>query len=64
MSLILGNDLAGGKVLINPKMTAVPLPACLGDLEQKNPGVFSVSVTRATREAEMGFGCWKSGRFN
>ena len=48
VSFILGNDLAGGKVLLNPEVTAVPLSEHPDDLEQRFPEVFSVcAVTRA-----------------
>lgn len=37
MSLIFGNDLAGGKVLLNPDVIAVPLSQHSDKLEQKYP---------------------------
>ena len=39
---ILGNDLAEGKVLVNPEVTAVPSLGRFDYLEQKYPEVFSV----------------------
>lgn len=48
VSFILGNDLAGGKVLLNPEVTAVPLSEHPDDLERRYPEVFSVcAMTRA-----------------
>ncbi|KAM7406893.1 hypothetical protein PAMA_002878 [Pampus argenteus] len=48
VSFILGNDLAGGKVLLNPEVTAVPRSECPDELVEKFPGVFSVcAITRA-----------------
>ncbi len=41
VSLLLGNDVAGGKVLLNPEETVVPLPGQSDDLEQRYPEVFS-----------------------
>lgn len=53
VALILGNDLAGGKVLLNPEVTTIPLPEQSGDLQREYPGVFSVcAVTRAMAERE------------
>lgn len=55
VSLILGNDLAGGKVLLNPEVTAVPLAKNPDDLEQKFPEVFSVcAVTHAMSKKQRG----------
>lgn len=42
MSFILGNELAGGKVLINPEVTAVPFSECPDELERKYPEVCSI----------------------
>lgn len=43
-----GNDLAGGKVLLNPEITVVPLSEHSDDLELRFPEAFAVcSVTRA-----------------
>lgn len=53
IAFLLGNDLAGGKVLLNPEVTAIPLPEQSGDLQQEYPGVFPVcAVTRAMVERE------------
>lgn len=53
VSFILGNDLAGGKVLLNPKVTAVPLSEHPDDSEQRFPKVFSVcAVTRAMSKGQ------------
>lgn len=53
VSVILGNDLAGGQVLLNPEVTAVPLSECPDDLEQKFPEVFSVcAVTRTMSQRQ------------
>ena len=51
VALILGNDLAGGKVLLNPEVTAIPLIEQSAELQREYPGVFSVcAVTRAMAE--------------
>lgn len=51
VAFILGNDLAGGKLLLNPEVTVIPFPEQSGELEQEYPGVFSVcAVTRAMAE--------------
>lgn len=50
VAFILGNDLAGGKVLLNPEVTVIPLPEQSGELEQEYPGVFSVCTVMAERE--------------
>lgn len=39
VSMILGNDLAGGKVLVTPDVTPVPLLQCPDELAQKYPRV-------------------------
>ncbi|XP_056441423.1 uncharacterized protein LOC130378840 [Gadus chalcogrammus] len=53
VTLLLGNDLAGGKMLINPEVIAVPLPENSDDLALKFPIVFSVcAVTRAMAERQ------------
>uniref|UniRef100_A0A671UEB7 Gypsy retrotransposon integrase-like protein 1 n=1 Tax=Sparus aurata TaxID=8175 RepID=A0A671UEB7_SPAAU len=53
VSFILGNDLAGGKVLLNPEVTAVPLSGHSDDLSQRFPEVFTVcAVTRAMRAGQ------------
>lgn len=47
-SAFLGNDLAGGTVLLNPEVTLVPLTEHPDELSQRYPEVFSVcAVTRA-----------------
>lgn len=53
VSLILGNDLAGGKVLLNPEVTAVPISEHPEELEQTNCEIFPVCVvTRAMSEKQ------------
>lgn len=53
VSFILGNDLAGGKVLLNPQVTAVHLSEHPDDSEQRFPKVFSVcAVTRAMSKGQ------------
>lgn len=53
VSFILGNDLAGGKVLLNPEVTAVPQSECPDDLVEKFPGVFSIRrITGAMAEKQ------------
>lgn len=56
---ILGNDLAGGKVLVNPEVTAVLSSGRFDELEQKYPELFSVcAVTRAMAKS------WASAPLN
>ena len=53
VTLLLGNDLAGGKMLINPEVIAVPLPENSDDLALKFPKVFSAcAMTRARAERQ------------
>lgn len=53
VSFILGNDLAEGKVLVTPEVTAVPLSEHPDELRSKYPGVFSVcAMTRARSKQE------------
>lgn len=40
VTLLLGNDLAGGKMLINPEVIDVPLPENTVDLALKFPNIF------------------------
>ncbi|KAK7926273.1 hypothetical protein WMY93_008583 [Mugilogobius chulae] len=48
VDFILGNDLAGGRILVTPDVTAVPVPKNPDELEEKFPSVFPVcAVTRA-----------------
>ncbi|XP_035235565.1 uncharacterized protein LOC118206694 [Anguilla anguilla] len=48
VSFILGNDLAGGRVLVNPEVTPVPIVDRPDELTQKYPDVFpTCAVTRA-----------------
>lgn len=61
VGFILGNDLAGGKVLLNPEVTAVPLPEQSSDLQREYPGVCVLHVCCDTcngRERETGFDYW------
>lgn len=46
VDLILGNDLAGGKV--NPEVTVIPLLKSSGDLVEKYPDVLDVSKETGT----------------
>lgn len=49
-----GNDLAGGKILVKPEITAIPIVS--EDLEKKYPNVFSVcAITRATARKKATF---------
>ena len=53
VTLLLGNDLAGGKMLINPEVISVPLPETTDDLALKFPKVFSAcAMTRAMAERQ------------
>ena len=53
VTLLLGNDLAGGKMLINPEVIAVPLSDNSDDLALKFPKVFSAcAMTRAMAERQ------------
>ena len=48
VSMILGNDLAGGKVLVTPDVKPIPMLKCPDEFAQKYPRVFaSCAVTRA-----------------
>ena len=49
VSLLLGNDLAGGKVVADPKVTSKPITLVSTEkLEEVIPGIFpSCAVTRA-----------------
>ena len=48
VSFLLGNDLAGGKVLVKPELAVPMVTECNDKLAQKYPGVFSAcAVTRA-----------------
>ena len=53
VSFILGNDLASGKVLLNPEVTAVPRSECPDDSVERFTGVFSIcDITRAMAEKQ------------
>lgn len=53
VTLLLGNDLAGGKMLINPEVIAVPMSENSDDLAVKFPKVFPVcAMTRARAERQ------------
>ena len=53
VSLLLGNDLAGGKLLINPEVIAVPLLTKSDNLAAEYPNVFTIcAVTRAMAERQ------------
>lgn len=53
VSFILGNDLAEGKILLNPEVITVPLTEQPDELQKKFPNVFSVcAVTRAMAAKE------------
>ncbi len=55
VDFLLGNDLAGGKILVNPEVTTVPLVSEGPDeLQMKYPTVFPVcAVTRAMAKANV-----------
>lgn len=44
VSFVLGNDLAGGRILSSPVVTPVPLVRCPDERMQKYPGVFRACV--------------------
>ncbi len=55
ITLILGNDLAGGKVLPVPEVTDVPQVCLVGDVASRHPEVFSsCAVTRAQSAKTVG----------
>lgn len=49
VSLDLDNDLAVGKVLVRPEITAIPLPEHLDDLGIRYSGVFPVLKKGGTK---------------
>ena len=66
VSFLLGNDLAGGRVLVKPEVTVVPMVTESNDrLAQKYPGVFSAcAVPRAmTKHRPVDDDVGLSGRF-
>lgn len=55
-AFIVGNDLVGGKVLINPQVTAVPLTERPDRLRRKFPGMFPVPAITRTMSKKGGMG--------
>lgn len=51
---ILGNDLAGGKILLNPEVIAVPVIQQPDDLNRKFPNVFFVCAVPHAITAKQG----------
>lgn len=56
VSLILGNDLAGGKVLVTPEVTPVPVLQCPDKLAEQHPeGFASCAVTHVMARNQATF---------
>lgn len=51
LTLLLGNDLAGGKILVDPKVAAVPTST--DKLEENYSKVFSVCATAISKSNSL-----------